>query len=1721
MTQFFLSAIIISLVSLSAFAWHPRHNVTEKHSIVRRNANTEYTTIVNFWQEHKKELNSNTNHEEVVLVMGNTGAGKTTLVSALVGRKIRATRERGYPEYVDDEGKIGRGTSSKTLVPEAMIDGRNNVTYIDTSGFRDNRNIEYEISSIYFQNILMNRVKKVKFVFVISYDSLKNSGNKNDFDDLLERIGEFIKNVTKFHDGIALVATKVENTYEQSDDGGFFLVNDNQSVLEGIGNYLREKRETYSRKKENPEKYRMFVRLIDALLEKKNNSYSKIAIFRQPTGQGLLTKIKSANAEINAIAKMILENLNYVEKNKDDFGFALSKNSKNTVDRIVSDMFRDTLTNRLYKLGNETLTHFEQIEKQHSDIGYLRDQILFAVDVLAKIQNANEPLELFQNFLNATNFLNIFVSLNNLNIISEDIKALQFFTTVSNTNGDLNMMFLKAETQNIVQYIENMSTFYEFLQNLQTNLDSYSAQKLKHDPRISNIMRSCKSSKRLSLQNIMNLESVVKEIGSDGIYRKISTFVLNEYQLKHLRSVFGTFENELDVLCQTPSTPMIVKGFNIKMSDVVKIDCWSQANNIQIFALNRIFLDTSIDKTGEETQLSIIAPTWEVLGERNIILDGKTGSPHEKPSADSAFANIENGRDGLPGLPGGSAGHFFGIGKEFINADYLHIQANGGKGGPGQNGGKGADGIPGTSLPESFFKIDQNFEEIEQYLKANNYCYEYWDNFKPKEVQVTFTTSYHLEVKGKPAKKPSNGGNGGIGGKGGLSGKIIIHGLKRPIIVKTSNNTGSEGIGGQGGIGGEKTSEGKTVNFYAETLVSLIYSKNYKKDIKWTDGALIPAAKNGKPGININNQKLPTTKLMANSYLAINSYKEFLRMNLPENIKESELRTLIHDIDTDDFINAQYNTIAFVKEFEGLESQYLQLRNEIDFIPFYNSLLHRIEDFAKSEKNLQNKKVLSYIYTATLTKVFTLKKKRKGKTVVNLNKYLSIIESNVREFRKEKQLEIIQNYRIDYEKNLQNKIDEANMFINSTIEPELDRLWDESDKQVKKLIDELNEKKNSTENEMLTLEKNKEKIRQMMTYRSMLLPLKLSGTVLSFCGPIGAGAGVALTSTAAIAEGLIATNILPQDQKKIFSLDPTLKLMSRVTEVLNNKPKLLAEKLTAVIEKLDKIKEDLSTSQKDKIEISQKTAILKEQLEEIKQRKANNIPQIEKRDRDLKRIEEELNDFTNSRKDIVEKEIKLSKELTTESKPEETLKKEKKLEKRLRRINDVQSVLNSAEVAFSFWQKIENDEGEISKINKQIFEYSDELKVIEKLENQVYEIVIPDLRQIEETINEMKTSSNGSSHAKLDLNKWTVRSTLKDVKSMLQKFTHKMSHELQTDLMRFMEKIDEGFSILIDIYDRIDSYSDSVKQANYMAHIVSAPVMSIQVTDSELSQALNSLNLLIQSNILFEKYGIALQAFKQHYFPFAAHVMQKFQLPADLKLNDIESLRLNIIDRIKEMKNHIDESEATISDYSKFIHNRNVFNSNDVGSLPFYAWNHDTIQDDIQKLLNGSEILMKADISKGLNYNSVKFNDIGINFRFKNENLQNNFNSVLRNFGLTMTLVGNNYYRCGERYYFISFDDAITISYNLNKNEDPNEVYKTIRDSHTFLSPYGLWSIRLRQVNKSVSFNQLKKFANESIDMELVGRGYYIEQNPEFNFNVCNEYLDSFYSMENIVKELS
>lgn len=115
-------------------------------------------------------------HKSAVLVIGDTGVGKTTILSFLAKRKL-FIKIHGLNTILDaEEGdglKIGHDRFSETRVPQKII--IDNMVFFDCSGFKDNRGEEYEISNSFFVKRLFDIYSNIKILLIVDETSISES----------------------------------------------------------------------------------------------------------------------------------------------------------------------------------------------------------------------------------------------------------------------------------------------------------------------------------------------------------------------------------------------------------------------------------------------------------------------------------------------------------------------------------------------------------------------------------------------------------------------------------------------------------------------------------------------------------------------------------------------------------------------------------------------------------------------------------------------------------------------------------------------------------------------------------------------------------------------------------------------------------------------------------------------------------------------------------------------------------------------------------------------------------------------------------------------------------------------------------------------------------------------------------------------------------------------------------------------------------------------------------------------------------------------------------------------------------------------------------------------------------------------------------------------------------------------------------------------------------
>lgn len=654
------------------------------------------TAILDFMNNYAQKLRFSAN-KDFVLILGNTGTGKSTLTSLLTGAELKSEEiMAGQFRIVDESGLISgvSTTTSKTIVPELMIDKENGIIYYDCPGFNDSRGVVNDMSVTYLIQQLIKYAKQLKLVFTVSYSSVKMTGDRRDFMDLAKHATAFVKNVDEFRDGIALVVTKVENHYVKV-NGQLHMVDDHKEI-EGIIEFLKQAKLDLEHRNhddilmEEQEISDNIIKFIDTLLQSNDQKeYDKIEILRLADEIGPVEDIEILQTEKNAIKSMIFHKIQYVRSENSHFGYTISDESKNRIHDIIEQL-QSRLTNDLLRIGVEIQDFYLQEEKYNTDFKKLKEMLSNGYQKLSAI--LSKDLKLFvEQTVETANTLGIGVTFDSSNQIWRHIECVEFVKTISNNN--LSSFFdISRGLNSTMHYLDESRKWYQFLIDLHDELSKYKFQKhLPHSNPTITILQKLWSTggEKDEITSVdLGLNKFLGEIQFATYYSQFDNNIrLNSFKVKALRTVLYQTTRHIKPIENHDS--LEIRGYNVKMSDVMA-ECKNHTKYIKVFALNNLFIDTDFDGTGKQLQLSLIAPKWCVIDDRKIILSGENGKPHLEPKAKDDAGLHTGGEDGHPGNPGGPSGHFMAIGNEVIDGRNLEIHINGGMGGAGQHGGNGA-----------------------------------------------------------------------------------------------------------------------------------------------------------------------------------------------------------------------------------------------------------------------------------------------------------------------------------------------------------------------------------------------------------------------------------------------------------------------------------------------------------------------------------------------------------------------------------------------------------------------------------------------------------------------------------------------------------------------------------------------------------------------------------------------------------------------------------------------------------------------------------------------------------------------------------------------------------------------------------------------------------------------------------------------------------------------
>ncbi|RZF39300.1 hypothetical protein LSTR_LSTR016661, partial [Laodelphax striatellus] len=724
---------------------------------------------------------------DVIMFVGNTGAGKSSLVHLLAGHTDNFTAEdpsgTGNFQIVDGSEKHVSKTTidSTTTYPEAITDAESAVVFFDTPGFRDTRSPTHEVIATYGLQTVAKTSRRIKFVLLVEHNSLTNNGPRDDFTNSLQSFFSLLRNPNKYKSTTQLVATKVENRYIINKKGHQLLVSDD-SFIDGVVKFLRDvKSALANREKNNNNDNIQFLSEAQSFIGDLIDNRSRISLFRKPQEEGPVMNSATIRTSLAAIRQSLLDTDGYVDVEVNDFGYTLSDQAK----LYIRELF-DLMNNYVTDVCKSFTQSFEQflVAKYKNYVAITDITTSLAgtkhyADVLIKSVNASQYPNKFADAL--WRFVDDVGADTCSNDTLREIKQLtDFLSNVENvTDTNLYLPGKWADAlYDIERIVKSEQDYYVMLNNLFDKLNDHSALNDNFFDRTSlALMKYNQNSMLVDEQNYVVLMEHLALNQFAGL--KMNEDRLNAINSIYLKAKYQQAKSGSSFSCRNNTLVIVGNFLRLQSLDKNKIASCKHATTVALLATNKIYIDTNmgVDVLGGRN-LVIIAPEWQVMGKFVISVDGVSRGDAEKKAY--------NGVVGASGKPGQSAGKFIGIALRYFNSEQLTVTANGGNGQNGQDGGDGIAGKDGFDGDDSTRKS----------LDDSSNIYLVYNRLKKTSMVV--------------ADEGSSGGDagmGGVGGAGGFKGTVEMHSLStlspdRSTHVTRNGSEGMQGANGTPGHGG-------------------------------------------------------------------------------------------------------------------------------------------------------------------------------------------------------------------------------------------------------------------------------------------------------------------------------------------------------------------------------------------------------------------------------------------------------------------------------------------------------------------------------------------------------------------------------------------------------------------------------------------------------------------------------------------------------------------------------------------------------------------------------------------------------------------------------------------------------------------------------------------------------------------------------------------------------
>lgn len=635
--------------------------------------------------------------KDIVFIAGSVQSGKTALITHLTdphllpgNSSVHVDARSNLPDdndtdlsnQINDSAPICNGTDA--IIPRLTSDKLNGIDYYNCPGVGSQQTIEHEIVAMESVKKLLDCPRRrMKIVFTINLPPNRMfEVSRADFLSLAEQATTLLKNITAFRDSMMLVVTEFQDFYTNTE--GQYQFVDDQNMMVRVATFLhrvKQSLDTTNRWYTEHVKAKI-IEFIDILLQQQENEYVKIGISRFQLHDSAARNVELLAGEKQRIISILSYRLAYIDVSPMDFNTAITTEMENLVRRRIVDV-QNRLSQDVNSIDLAIKEFYASKEAHLSDVFTFDNEISVASLKLSTQIRPDQSKPFIGQISSIINVLNISISDHYIEQLSKHINYIDLLKnhTASESKNRQRFFIPISPLKSTIKYLNDMKKWYSFVIKFSTALDRYTAQQDISIVDVGDLLGNCtiwgENIGDASVNvNTIGLSDFAAKIGSSSIFRMVANMTVNGHMLNALKTAVGWAYKPVELKCT--GTKLTAFGYNVKISDITSEYCLKTASIIEIFAWNKLFIDADINKMGQRAQVTLIGPIWEIIGERRFILSGDNAQAY----TEAASRTNDNGE---PGLPGGSSGHFLGIGNTFTNAQQLEVVGVGGKGGDGQN----------------------------------------------------------------------------------------------------------------------------------------------------------------------------------------------------------------------------------------------------------------------------------------------------------------------------------------------------------------------------------------------------------------------------------------------------------------------------------------------------------------------------------------------------------------------------------------------------------------------------------------------------------------------------------------------------------------------------------------------------------------------------------------------------------------------------------------------------------------------------------------------------------------------------------------------------------------------------------------------------------------------------------------------------------------------------